>query len=87
LKETTMNKRTAEEIARHSEGDIETVDNYSGRGMMGRTTTGITAPDITSILVAVAVAARKMEAADFSVLLEDLSGAETDSLGNDLIIY
>lgn len=68
---------------------------YSGRGMFGKTTTGIAIDRPMSVAAIAAQAATKFEENnhddnepyDFSMFIEDLLNLRTDSLGLQTIVY
>lgn len=77
--------------------DFEVRQDYSGRGMLSATTTGLVVPDISELLQAVAkasfflatTAVRTGAAASFAEhdgFVRDLK-VKTDSLGRDIIVY
>ena len=87
-----MNKRTAEfivYIAKQLDHDVELYENYSGRGMYGKTTYGIKSPEYSSSYLLDVIAYLYNEAYsmydDFDELEVDFHGE--DSLGKGNILY
>ena len=93
-----MNKNLAEKIAEYSHGDVEVLEEYSGRGMYGKTTTALTADSLSSILVGVVYAAASIAESEFyeedieeDCTIDDLAefaeDMSQDSLGLGIVIY
>lgn len=87
-----MNKRTVEfivDIAKQLDHDVEVYENYSGRGMYGKTTYGIRSPEYPSSYLLDVIAYLYEEAyrmyEDFNELEVDFHGE--DSLGKGNILY
>ena len=81
----TMNLLTA--AADALDGDCRSYDDYSGRGMYGRTTCGIVVPRESAVALLSAQAARGMGDAEFAEFVADLRRLSSDSLGRDVIVY
>ncbi len=74
--------------------EVEIYEGYSGRGMMGRETTGISVHNHNTLLQCVALAASQVEEDKDSEdrltideFVEGLSDVRFDSLGRDMIVY
>lgn len=77
--------------AQENDYEVELIENYSGRGMFGKTTTGLVLADI-NVFIRVVAFASKMFVADndylfFEDFLNDFLPVKMDSLGNDFIFY
>lgn len=89
-----MKKSTAELIVDASIHDIalELYENYSGRGMYGSKTHGVTGK-YSSFICAVAEASADLvenhgkDSTEWVNFLEDLENLRTDSMGLDFIFY
>jgi hypothetical protein len=83
-----MMPQVAEEIeeAAKSQGfEINRKINYSGRGMMGHSTTALTFSDLGSLLEAVARAAHATPCIE--TFAEAVKGVSVDKLGDHQILY
>lgn len=71
--------------------DISIYKEYSGRGMFGKTTTGLVCPDINVLIKVIAFASKMFTPDDnylfFEDFLNDLLPVKMDNLGNDFIFY
>ena len=75
-----MDKTTAETIVDYSCEQLRLCENYSGRGMFGRTTTGVIG--FMNDFITALVEATKEEPENI-----ELDGVSTDSMGLDTIFY
>lgn len=69
---------------------VRLYENYSGRGMMGRTTTAIVYPDISTMNLCLIQAAYDLAdnpTADREQFLRDVEHASHDQLGRERLIY
>jgi hypothetical protein len=85
-----MTQKTAElliESAYNAGINAEIYENYSGRGMYGTTTTGITIENELEFALAVAETARNATDEEYDTLCNELKRLRTDSLGFNIIIY
>ena len=74
------------ESAEENNVDLTLYEDYSGRGMFGKETAGIVGSD-TTIMLAVAIAARNLLNPEFDQLIQGIKNIRTDSLGRDTIYY
>ena len=74
------------ESAEENNVDLTLYEDYSGRGMFGKETAGIVGSD-TTIMLAVAIAARNLLNPEFDQLIQEIKNIRTDSLGRDTIYY
>jgi hypothetical protein len=79
---------TLQELCRIAEIDIR---SYSGRGMYGKTCLGITAHRVNDAFADLLTACDNVGTDDLpdviAMLAEALRGAQTDSMGRDMILY
>ena len=85
-----MKKSTAELIVEASD-NLELYEDYSGRGMFGSKTYGVTGK-YASFVVAVADASATVvedhgKSTEWEEFIEDLENLRTDSMGLDSIFY
>ena len=72
------------------EGMPEIYENYSGRGMFGKKTTGIVCNNVMPVMAAVVCEFRDLEVddwIDFEFDAEDIRHIKIDSVGNQTILY
>ena len=78
------------------DGMPEIYENYSGKGMFGKKTTGIVCSNKMSLIAAVSCETIERlgysndtddEAVDLHEMLEDIRHIKTDSMGNQTILY
>lgn len=62
-------------------------DNYSGRGMRGKSTTGIVVDNITDLITAILVNAYYFVNSEGESIFEDINYLKIDNLGMKTIIY
>jgi hypothetical protein len=64
-------------------------DDYSGRGMYGKTTAAVVVPDVPCLMAMVgrAVLAAQRDNGDPDDFIEATRSFRTDSLGMDMIVY
>lgn len=67
--------------------DCTPYEDYSGRGMYGKTTCAVTVSSIAGIAAITAIAGRSMSEAEFAAFLAEVRSARTDELGRDTIVY
>jgi hypothetical protein len=72
--------------ARHMDMDISARHDYSGRGMYGKTTSGVVGR-IPAILAAAALAVRQMADDDAFAFVDALAKTSLDSMGRESIVY
>lgn len=93
-----MKKEIAELLIEHNR-DLNLYENYSGRGMYGKTTTGISCDDMAQVMEAVGECFLDMiydassihndtyDTSDAEDLVDALTNFQTDSLGLGIIVY
>jgi hypothetical protein len=81
----TMNRLVA--AADALDVDCRPYDDYSGRGMYGRTTCAVVVPSEAVFAALAAVAGRGLPDAEFADFVADLRRLSSDSLGRDTIVY
>lgn len=89
---TTTTVERLEAAARRLDFDqyaVRAVPDYSGRGMLGRTTAGLVIPSAGVLAALAADAAAGMRGAGDAVgeFVTDLRNARVDSLGYDTVVY
>ena len=62
-------------------------ENYSGRGMFGRTTTAIVIPEINTFVSDILFCAKELGRMDEDCLLDNFSQIRFDNLGMEYIVY
>jgi hypothetical protein len=69
-------------------GDVEVYEGYSGRGMYGDETTGITGPE-SDLVAAIARAGVDLEPGsdEANSFVDDLSNVRYDNMARDTIFY
>jgi hypothetical protein len=68
--------------------NIDVREDYSGRGMYGRTTAGVVVEDLSEFLSAVGEAIEYGDEDEIAMIAEELQkGVSTDSMGRSMIIY
>jgi hypothetical protein len=83
-----MKRESAEQIIRAGElcgAECEFRPDYSGRGMMGKTTAAVIFGCINDFVEAVAYAAISSD--DHDALIEDVRKFRTDNIGSDVVFY
>lgn len=79
-----MDYNIAKLIVDHGEGDLELREEYSGRGMFGKETTGITSPN-WDIFVKSCISATIEDPERMETLFDET--ISTAQMGLDMIIY
>ncbi len=69
------------------EDEVEVHADYSGRGMYGRTTCGVSAMTMASLMASAAAASSQMDEQKQDEFVEDLLGLALDNLGRGWIVY
>lgn len=67
----------------------EIISDYSGRGMMGKTTVAVSVPSVALLLVDVVTYIKEMglDNMEFISELPDFAQLHTDNLGRDTVLY
>lgn len=66
--------------------DVELDEEYSGRGMSGRTTFALTA-DYTDLMKCVATVAHAIDDQGQATLIDELDSLRTDNMGRRIVFY
>jgi len=83
--EVTMKRliKAGEEL----EIQVQEYPEYSGRGMFGSMTCGVTLESSADLLPLVAKAANQLSEVDLAVFLDEVANLRTDSMGRGIIVY
>ncbi|MGB5812951.1 MAG: hypothetical protein WBG86_20630 [Polyangiales bacterium] len=82
-----MQKHIAEMISEAGADEVTVVEDYSGRGMNGSTTTAISTFDLGGLLAAVAIAAHEANDEDAEDIAEAMSMIKRDQMGLGEVWY
>jgi hypothetical protein len=86
-----MDKRVAEVVAGSSSYNADIREDYSGRGMYGKTTAAIVMEEPAGLVHAFVVAALEAEREGDGDLADDIAKAakrlRTDQLGRSVVVY
>ena len=86
-----MKQAFAEAIvqAAHDNGDLDVkvYNEYSGRGMYGKTTAGVVVPELGVLLAAICTCTIDMTGDDQEGLATELRNTHSDNLGRNSTIY
>lgn len=66
--------------------EIRARPNYSGRGMAGKETAAVVVENLSTLLVAVALAHNHLDTDDNGVV-EEVQGLRMDNMGHDIVVY
>jgi hypothetical protein len=84
VKDKKMDIETAKILVEYSDGELELYENYSGRGMYGSKTTGVTGSDIYGTISEIMCSATPEERV---LVAEFLTNMSKDNMGLDMIYY
>jgi hypothetical protein len=85
-----MKLEFAQKLADASDGELDLYEDYSGRGMFGKTTAGITGSKKSIMRTAIIVGfemGSNGEEHQFEEFLETIDNLRFDNLGMDMIAY
>lgn len=80
-----MEAKLAELLTETLQGEV--YEDYSGRGMYGEKTTGVTFPSMDAFYEECAEIIREGDEDDRALLADLFDNLRTDNLGHDIIIY